>query len=54
MERPLWRRGLQEETAVDILLIGYKHFGGIVEEQIPAFGGSLRNRAWLLDVASNL
>jgi hypothetical protein len=28
MERPLWRGGLQEETAVDVLLIGYKHFSG--------------------------
>ena len=45
MERPLWRRGLQEETTVDILLIGFTHLvdrGG--QSMISALGGIIKQQ----------
>jgi len=44
MERPVRRRGLQEETAADVLLVEVKRLAGgrgTELSMISAFGGSL-------------
>jgi hypothetical protein len=41
VERPVRRRGVQEETAADLLLVEVKHLAGGGEEQSWADGGPI-------------